>query len=199
MKKLSIGYGSSEDIDNWMRLVQMVGSSFPGLETEEALSEHRQTVLDFMDRQEAICAKKDGKIVGVLLFSRENNILCFLAVDPICRRQHFAEKMFRFMLPHMNADKPITVTTYREGVPEGIAARAFYQKLGFVQGKLTVEFGSEVQEFVRPAIVGANCPCKKTKCERYGNCDACRAYHSESKRKRPCERTKHRRDKTVKK
>ena len=39
-------------------------------------------------------------------------------------------------------------------------------------------------------MVNNNCPCKKKKCERYGNCDACRAYHAESKRKRPCERTK---------
>lgn len=32
-----------------------------------------------------------------------------------------------------------------------------------------------------------NCPCKKNKCERYGNCEAGRACHAESKRKRPCE------------
>lgn len=144
----SIDYGSPKDVDSWMRLVRAVSGSFPGLETEEALSEHRQTVMDFMDRQEAICAKQNGEIVGVLLFSRETNMLCFLAVDPAYRRQHIAEKMFHFVLPQMNTDKPITVTTYREGVPEGIAARAFYQKLGFLPGKLTVEFGSEVQEFV---------------------------------------------------
>lgn len=52
------------------------------------------------------------------------------------------------MLPQMNGDKPITVITYRAGVPESIAARAFYQKLGFLPGKLTVEFSSEVREFV---------------------------------------------------
>ena len=52
------------------------------------------------------------------------------------------------MLLQMHGDKPITVTTYRESVPESIAARAFYQKLGFLPGKLTVEFGSVVQEFV---------------------------------------------------
>lgn len=75
-------------------------------------------------------------------------MLCFLAVDPTYRRQHIAENMFRFILPQMNEDKPITVTTYREGVPNGIAARGFYQKLGFVPGKLTVEFGSEVQAFL---------------------------------------------------
>lgn len=39
-------------------------------------------------------------------------------------------------------------------------------------------------------MVNNNCPCKKKKCERHGDCDACRAYHAESKRKRPCERTK---------
>ena len=145
---ISLDHGRPKDVDRWMHLVQTVSSSFPGLETEEALTEHRQTVLDFMDKQEAICAKQNDEIVGVLLFSRENNILCFLAVDPAYHRQHIAEKMFRFMLPQMNTEKPITVITYREGISEGIAARAFYQKLGFVPGKLTVEFGSEVQEFV---------------------------------------------------
>lgn len=147
-EKIIIDYSSSKDIAPWIRLVQMVSGSFPGLETEEALTEHRKTVLDFMSRHEAICAKENGVIIGVLLFSKVRNILCFLAVAPIFRRQHIAEKMFRFMLPNMSTDKPITVTTYRDGVPEGIAARAFYQRLGFVQGKLTVEFGSEVQEFV---------------------------------------------------
>lgn len=144
---ISIDYGAAGEIDRWMRLVQTVSAGFPGLETEEALAEHRQTVLEFMDRREAVCARENGELVGVLLFSGENNLLCFLAVDPACRRQHLAEKMVRFMLPHMNADRPVTVTTYREGA----AARAFYQKLGFVPGKLTVEFGSEVQEFVLDA------------------------------------------------
>ena len=34
------------------------------------------------------------------------------------------------------------------GAPAGIAARAFYKRLGFTEGKLTEEFGSPVQEFV---------------------------------------------------
>lgn len=89
---ISIDYGSPKDVNSWMRLVRAVSSGFPGLETEEALAGHRQNVLDFMDRQEAICAKQSGKIVGVLLFSAKHNMLCFLAVDPIFRRQHIAEK-----------------------------------------------------------------------------------------------------------
>lgn len=140
-----------------MHLVETVSGSFPGLETQEALTGHRQTVLDFMGRQEAICARDDGKLVGALLFSKEHNMLCFLAVAPACRRRHIAERMFRSMLPHMRADAPLTVTTYREGVVEGIAARAFYQKLGFAPGRLTVEFGSPVQEFVLDAAQWQTC------------------------------------------
>lgn len=148
MNKMEIRIANECDIDGWMNLVCKVKDSFPGLETKAALDEHRNTVLGFIYKESAICARIEDKIIGVLLFSKENNILCFLAVDPDYRRQHIAEKMFRFILPHMSAGKAITVTTYRGGVPEGVAARALYQKLGFVPGKMTVEFGSEVQEFV---------------------------------------------------
>ena len=52
---------------------------------------------------------------------------------------------------HADADggwKDVTVTTYREGDSNGIAALAFYKCLGFSEGKLTEEFGCPVQEFV---------------------------------------------------
>ena len=75
-------------------------------------------------------------------------MLCFLAVDPACRRQHIAEKLVRYMFTFLDSDRAVTVTTYREGAPEGRAARAFYRHLGFVEGRLTEEFGSPVQEFV---------------------------------------------------
>ncbi len=135
-------------IDDWMNLVNMVKGSFPGLETQEALEKHRKTVLKFMDKGCAICAKTDNKIIGALLFSKETNMLCFLAVDSEYRRQHVAEKMFSYMLSFMDSEKDITVTTYRSDVPEGIPARMFYKKMGFKEGNLTKEFGSPVQEFI---------------------------------------------------
>ena len=125
-----------------------VKENFPGLETKEALDEHRNTVLDFMSKQGAICAKDKDKIVGILLFAKEENMLCFLTVDGEYRRQHIGEQMVSYMLTKMDAKKEVVVTTYREGVPEGTAARAFYKRLGFAEGRLTEEFGSPVQEFV---------------------------------------------------
>lgn len=144
---MEIVFGKECEIENWMQLVHKVKDSFPGLETKEALEEHRNTVLDFMRRNEAICAKNENQIVGVLLFSRETQMLCFLAVDADYRRQHIAEKMVACMLTFLDSGKEVVVTTYREGVTEGEAARAFYKRLGFVEGKLTEEFGSPVQQF----------------------------------------------------
>ena len=136
------------DIDGWMNLVCKVKDSFPGLETKAALDEHRDTVLGFIYKESAICARIEDKIIGALLFSKDNSILCFLAVDPEYRRRHIAEKMMTHMLDLLDSNMNVVVTTYREGSPEGIAARAFYKHLGFVEGKLTEEFGSPVQEFV---------------------------------------------------
>ncbi len=143
-----IELGTERDVDKWMNLVNKVKGSFPGLETQVALDEHRNTVLEFMTKDSAICAKMDDKIVGTLLFSKESNMLCFLAVDAEYRRQHIAEKMVAYMLTFMDSEKDVVVTTYRADVPEGIPARAFYKRIGFSEGKLTEEFGSPVQEFV---------------------------------------------------
>ncbi len=143
-----IELATEQNIDNWMNLVTKVKESFPGLETQEALDEHRDTVLNFMKKSSAICAKIDNRIVGILLFSKETNALCFLAVDTEYRRQYIAEKMFSYMLTFMDSEKDIAVTTYRADVSKGKPARMFYKKMGFVEGKLTEEFGSPVQEFV---------------------------------------------------
>lgn len=50
-------------------LVTRVRGSFPGLETQEALEEHRTTVHQFTEKQQAICVKEDNRLVGVMLFS----------------------------------------------------------------------------------------------------------------------------------
>ena len=115
------------DIDGWMNLVCKVKDSFPGLETKVALDEHRDTVLGFIYKESAICARIEDKIIGVLLFSKDNNMLCFLAVDPEYRRRHIAERMFQFILPLMTPGKKIILTTYREGGQEFVMEVAEWQ------------------------------------------------------------------------
>ena len=59
-----IELGTEKDIESWMNLVKKVNDSFPGLDTKDALNDHKNTVLDFMNRESAICAKEQGEIVG---------------------------------------------------------------------------------------------------------------------------------------
>lgn len=37
-----------------------------------------------------------------------------------------------------------------------------------------------------------DCPCKREKCERHGNCSACREHHSSKRRPPSCERMEQR-------
>ena len=70
---MEVEYGTLRDIDSWMELVKEVRWNFPGLETEEALEDHRQTVLRFMGENRALCMKNGDKVIGVLLFSKTHN------------------------------------------------------------------------------------------------------------------------------
>ena len=148
---MRIRFAETHDIDCWMRLVDKVKEQFPGLETRAALAEHRRAVLGFMTRQAALCAEQAGAIVGILLFDGQTGTLCFLAVDPTWRRQRVATMLVHRMFSLLRPDQNVQVTTYCAGVPEGVAARALYKRLGFVEGRLTEAFGCVVQEFVLPA------------------------------------------------
>lgn len=191
---MEIRLAETHDLEDWMALVKRVRDSFPGLETEEALAAHRQTVTSFLVQDGALCAKAGDRLVGALLFSRAAGELCFLAVDPEYRRQHIGEALVAGMLSRMEPGRDITVTTYRVDDPRGTAARAFYRKLGFTDGPLAEEFGTPVQELILDrgqepsADIAADpdCPCKKKNCPRHGDCVACRSYHAASRRQRPC-------------
>ncbi len=141
-------FGGPTDLDAWMELVNRVSWNFPGLETAESLDEHRATVLRFMEKGQALCVRKKGEMMGVLLFSRKRNMVCCLAVDPGCRRQGVASALLEKALSEMDRQREITVSTFREEDEKGRAPRALYRKFGFREAGLTEEFGYPNQVFV---------------------------------------------------
>lgn len=145
---MQLFYGVPEDIDKWMKLVEMVRRSFPGLETQEKLNEHRATVLRFMGKRQAVCAKEDDEIVGVMLFSRGHNMICCLAVSPEYRRRGAASMLMDEALNNLDRTKEIAVSTFRADDEKGIAPRALYEKYGFVAGELTEEFEYPNQRYI---------------------------------------------------
>lgn len=140
--------GAHSDIESWMELVRKVQANFPGLETETAMEEHRQTVLNFMKDQRAVCIKDEGKIVGVLLFSRKHNMICFLAVDPNYRKRGIATALLKTAIENLDRTSDIVVTTFRENDEKGTAPRALYRKFGFIEGELIEELGYPNQRFI---------------------------------------------------
>lgn len=145
---MEVLYGTREDIYSWSELVREVSPVFPGLETEEALEEHRNTVLEFMDEKRALCVKINGRIAGVLLFSVKHNMICCLAVSPMHRNKGIASALLSAALERLDKNRDITVTTFREGDEKGTAARALYKKFGFSEDKLVEEFGYPNQLFI---------------------------------------------------
>lgn len=145
---MEVEYGTLSDIESWMELVQQVRWNFPGLETSAALEDHRKTVLRFMGEHRALCVKDGDKVIGVLLLSKKHNMICCLAVAPECRRKGIASALLKNALLQLDRSKDISVTTFRENDEKGIAPRGLYKRFGFTEGKLLVEYGYPLQEFV---------------------------------------------------
>ena len=145
---MEVEYGKETYIESWMELVRKVRWNFPGLETEDSVKDHENTVLKFISKKQAICVRENNKIIGVLLFSRYHNMICCLAVDPDFRRRGIASILLEKALQELDRNRDITVSTSRENDEKGIAPRALYKMFGFREGELTVEFGYPNQVFV---------------------------------------------------
>lgn len=146
---MQVLFGKNADINEWMKLVEEISWNFPGLETKEKIQEHRETVLRFISKEQALCVKDDsGKVLGVLLFSRRQNMICCLGVSPTQRRCGIATALLSKALVELDRTKDISVSTFRESDEKGIAPRALYKKYGFVEDELIEEFGYPNQRFV---------------------------------------------------
>ena len=128
---MEVEFGKVSYIDSWMTLVRKVSWNFPGLETEEGIIDHRNTVLKFISKNQAICVRENNRVIGVLLFSRYHNMICCLAVDPDFRRQGIASMLLEKALQELDRNRDITVSTFREDDEKGRAPRALYKKFGF--------------------------------------------------------------------
>lgn len=150
--EIKIAFADRRNLASWMSLVEIVRWNFPGLETEEKLEDYRNTVLKNMDRGTALCALDQNMVVGILLFSVRQSMLCCLAVHPKYRRRGIASRLIGRMLEQMDPSRDIIVETFREGDEKGVAARALYRSLGFVPEQDCIfEEGYPVQRFVRKA------------------------------------------------
>ncbi len=139
-----IAVAQKHDISDWMKLVKIVKDNFPGL----VIDQYRETLNKNIDRQSAICVRHQNEIVGILLFSIEQQCLSCMAIHPDHRKKGLASALIGKMISLFPKDSEIWVTTFRKNDPNGDAPRALYKKLGFVEDELVIEFGYPCQKFV---------------------------------------------------
>lgn len=146
--KYSLSYAKMQDIDTWIKMIEIVRDNFPGLETAEKMEDYRQTVIKNIKRKTDICVKYGNEIVGAMIFSYHSQCLSCMAVHPNHRRKGIASAMIEKMISLFPNDVDISVTTFREGDIKGIAPRPLYKKFGFEEDELVIELEYPEQRFI---------------------------------------------------
>lgn len=147
-KNIEIQFAIFDDLSSWMDLVNLLKMNFPGLHTEKLLVAYRETVIKNINRQTAICAKDNNSVVGILLFSKNQNMLCCMGVHPDYRRLGIADCLIEKMLDNLPSNCDVIVTTFRKDDKKGVAPRSLYKKKGFIEDELCYEFDYPHQKFI---------------------------------------------------
>ena len=144
-QNLRIPYpAADEDIPGWIELVHTVRENFPGLDEKEYAAALPERIVG----GEAWVFRDKGRIAAALLYSKERCELDFLAVSPDYRRRGLAQKLTETAAAQFSIGTKLTVVTFRAGDPAGVAARVFYEAMGFVPGGERTMFGYPCQQFL---------------------------------------------------
>lgn len=130
-----IRYVTKNDEGQILSMMELVKDDFAGYKENEFI----EAVYNAISNDEAIMEEKDGRIAGMLMCSKKEKELSFLAVHPAYRKNGVAKRLIEKMTAWFNVGDIISVVTFQEGDPKGIPARACYHACEFVDDeKLTV-------------------------------------------------------------
>ena len=128
-------YVTKNDEGQILSLMELVKDDFAGYKEKEFL----EAVCNAINNDEAVMEEKDGVIAGLLMCSKKEKELSFLAVHPEYRKNGVAKRLIEKMTEWFTVGDIISVVTFQEGDPKGIPARACYHSCGFIDDeKLTV-------------------------------------------------------------
>lgn len=91
--------------------------------------------------------KDETMIIGAMVFDNEIGSIDFLGIHPQYRKNDIAKAFVQKALDALLKDVPISITTFREGDKADLGYRKAFQKLGFAEAELLIEFGYPTQKF----------------------------------------------------
>lgn len=139
-----IRYVIKSDIHQILSMMELVKDDFAGYKEKEFL----EAVYIAINNNEAILEDDKGKIVGLLMCSKNEKELTFLAVHPGYRKKGVGRRLIKNMSEWFTAGDIITVTTFQDSDPKGIPARACYHACGFVDDEKLTVFDYPCQKLV---------------------------------------------------
>ena len=148
-----IRWANESDLSAWQAIATEVSQIFEHPadmgQDLEFISHAKSAVLNY----EVLTAVDymSGCNMGFISFSRAKNTISWFAVSERYRGKGAGERLLKTALRQLDTNKDITVTTFIDGYPQGMAARALYKKYGFTVEKPTTYNGLPRCEMIRPA------------------------------------------------
>ncbi len=141
--KEDIKFAVSDDIEDWMELVNLAIDGYPCFHKDEYIQNLRR----YIDDKKALILRDEDVVIGAMAFSPDTGSIDFLAVHPQYRHLEII-KLFLDKLVDLLYGKEISFTTYRAGDKADTGYREEYLRLGFAERELLVEYGYPTQRFV---------------------------------------------------
>lgn len=146
LTKDDVKFATPFDMDDWMDLVRFAIDGYPRLKEAAYMDELRRHIA----RKEALILREEGRVVGAMGFSVDRGSIDFLAVHPQRRRFGIAKLFVDKLTDGLLRGREIALTTYRAGDRADTGYRREYERLGFMQRELLVEYGYPAQRFCLP-------------------------------------------------
>lgn len=138
-----ISFASKGDIPAWMDLVYLVVDGFPYLKESEYLEQLRQCI----QKRHALIIRDETILIGAMAFNTETGSIDFLGIHPQYRKHNIAKAFLQRAQAELLKDTSISVTTFRTDDKADPGYRRVFQKLGFAEAELLIEFGYPTQRF----------------------------------------------------
>ncbi len=132
--EIRIDYAAPCRLASCLSLLELLSERSAGRVTTENQNLRRDVMQKAILRKNALCALDKNTVVGILLFSPQENRLSCPIVHPGYRRQKIASQMINQVLKKLDPERDIVAQVF--AVTEEAAANAFFRSLGFVSADI---------------------------------------------------------------
>ena len=148
-----IRWANDSDLPAWYTLAAEVSAIFQHPTDMGAELKSKNSGTGTVSRFEMLTAVDymSGINTGFICFSRKENSISWFAVSEQYRGRGVGDRLLKTALRQLDANNDVSVNTFVDGYPPGMAARALYQKHGFVEKRVFGYEGLPRSEMIRPA------------------------------------------------